>query len=109
VDKAAIQAQVADLLNPKPAATSASTSGTQPQQAAPAPASTQVPDAAQAGPAQAGPAQAGPAQGAQAKGSQAQAAPQQAAPPAASPSPSSTFDAGDWADALVGGGVRCVK
>ncbi|WP_430297623.1 LCP family protein [Sinomonas sp. B1-1] len=32
----------------------------------------------------------------------------QAAPPPA-PSPSSTFNAGDWSDALVGGGVPCVK
>jgi LCP family protein required for cell wall assembly len=31
------------------------------------------------------------------------------APPAPSPSASSTFDAGDWSDALVGGGVPCVR
>lgn len=78
VDKAAVQSQVADLLNPKPA------------QSAPQTAAPQSSDAA-------APAQPAPAQS------------QQAAPQQASPSPSATFNAGDWSDALLGGGVPCVK
>lgn len=96
VDQQAIRAQVEDLLNPKPApASSAPAQAAQPAQAdqsaqpaAPAPASSD-------------------GQGTGAQGSDGQAAPPAAASP--SPSPSSTFNAGDWSDALVGGGVPCVK
>jgi LCP family protein required for cell wall assembly len=99
VDKQAIRAQVEDLLNPKPApASSAPAQAAQPapaqpaQPAQPAPASSSDPGSG--------------AQGSGGQGAGSQAPPAAAAP---SPSPSSTFNAGDWSDALVGGGVPCVK
>jgi LCP family protein required for cell wall assembly len=89
VDKQAIRAQVEDLLNPKPA-----------------PASSAPAQAAQPAPAQAAPAAPAPASSSDAG---AQGTPGQAPAASPSPSPSSTFNAGDWSDALVGGGVPCVK
>jgi LCP family protein required for cell wall assembly len=87
VDKSAVQAQVADLLNPKPVPPATAAPAPQSSDAAPPPS-----DQAQPAPQQAGPASAGPA-----------------APPSASPAPSATFNAGDWSDALLGGGIPCVK
>ncbi|GAB3272030.1 hypothetical protein GCM10027449_08250 [Sinomonas notoginsengisoli] len=98
VDKKAIQAQVADLLNPKPA----------PAPASSAPASSAPASSAAAPAPQASEAARAPGPGGAASPQQAESKPAPApAPP--SPSPSSTFNAGDWSDALVGGGIPCVK
>ncbi|MDQ0260136.1 LCP family protein [Sinomonas atrocyanea] len=116
VDKQAIQAQVADLLNPKPApASSAAAQPARPAPAAPAAGSsdgagTQGSGAQGSGAGQDSSTGQTPAgQGSGAQGQAGQPASGQAPPAAASPSPSSTFNAGDWSDALVGGGVPCVK
>ncbi|WP_369045605.1 LCP family protein [Sinomonas sp. P10A9] len=93
VDAGAIQQQVADLLNPQPTPTQApaqAASG-QSQPAVASDSGAQAPAATQA-----------TAQG-QAKSAASAAA------PGPSPSPTSTYNAGDWSDALIGGGIPCVK
>lgn len=87
VDKGAIQQQVADLLNPPATPSQVAAQPAQAQQTAAADSSSQAP----------------------AQGKPPAAAQSDASAAAPSPSPSSTFNAGDWSDALVGGGVPCVK
>ncbi|WP_138444789.1 LCP family protein [Sinomonas susongensis] len=96
VDKAAIQAQVAQLLSPQPTATPTPT----PTQASSA---QQAPQQGSDSGSQQAPAQQAPAAGSGGQGS--------GAAPAAAPSPSSTstFNAGDWSSVLQGGGIPCVK
>lgn len=100
VDKAAVQAQVAQLLSPQPTPTQASS----PAQNSGA----QNSGAQNSGAQDSGAQNSGPQQAPAPAPAQPDSAAQQA-PAQPSPSSSGTFDAGDWSSVLQGGGVPCVK